>query len=151
MEDFGSRRARFDSYIQRWRTELGERFTCPCCAYPTLHMRGQYEICPLCRWEDDNQDDPKADRVWGGPNGDYSLSEARLNFAEHMIMYRVNETAIFPQNPRLLVVKRELIDLYERMALAELPQDAAGLLAKETDFIRRLLIIPQQIMPLPGR
>jgi len=26
-------------------------------------------ICPVCFWEDDGQDDPKAHKVWGGPNG----------------------------------------------------------------------------------
>jgi hypothetical protein len=38
-------------------------------------------MCHLCAWEDDGQDDAEADEVWCGPNGDYSLTEARLNFA----------------------------------------------------------------------
>jgi hypothetical protein len=33
-----------------------------------LSERGGYEICRLCNWEDDGQDDPHAEEVWGGPN-----------------------------------------------------------------------------------
>jgi hypothetical protein len=44
-------------------------------------------VCPLCWWEDDGQDDPRADEVWGGPNGGLSLTEARRNFRDHMTMY----------------------------------------------------------------
>jgi hypothetical protein len=52
-----------------------------------LSERGGYDICDLCNWEDDGQDDPNADEVWGGPNGAYSLAQARLNFREHLVMY----------------------------------------------------------------
>ena len=69
----------------------GVSYTCPCCGYPTLAERGGYEICEICNWEDDGQDDPHADEVWGGPNGDYSLSEARANFEAHLTMYRKND------------------------------------------------------------
>lgn len=44
-------------------------------------------MCQICWWEDDGQDDSTADEVWGGPNGDYSLSAARANFASHGHMY----------------------------------------------------------------
>ncbi|WP_446470290.1 CPCC family cysteine-rich protein [Xenorhabdus stockiae] len=26
---------------------------CPCCCYLTLIERGQYDVCPVCQWEDD--------------------------------------------------------------------------------------------------
>jgi hypothetical protein len=55
-------------------------YRCPCCAYKTLHERGGYEICPVCFWEDDEQDDHDADEVRGGPNGTLSLSDGRKNF-----------------------------------------------------------------------
>jgi cysteine-rich CPCC protein len=42
--------------------------------------RAAYEICDVCWWEDDGQDDPHADERWGGPNGSLTLSEARENF-----------------------------------------------------------------------
>lgn len=47
----------------------------------TLDERGGYEICPVCLWEDDGQDDHDADRVRGGPNGGLSLAQARRNYA----------------------------------------------------------------------
>jgi hypothetical protein len=53
---------------------------CPCCGYLTLTERSGYEICGVCFWEDDGQDDPEADEVWGGPNGSLSLAQARENF-----------------------------------------------------------------------
>lgn len=62
---------------------------CPCCGYRTLNERAAYEICPICWWEDDGQDDADADAdtVRGGPNGEYSLALARANFADHFDMY----------------------------------------------------------------
>ncbi|GGK46377.1 membrane protein [Planomonospora parontospora subsp. parontospora] len=55
-------------------------YACPCCGYVTLDERGGFEICPVCFWEDDGQDDPDADVVLGGPNGRLSLTQARRNF-----------------------------------------------------------------------
>ncbi|MGP3999754.1 CPCC family cysteine-rich protein [Streptomyces sp. 8N706] len=53
---------------------------CPCCGFLTLGRRGWYEICPVCGWEDDGQDDHNADEYIGGPNR-VSLSEARRNYS----------------------------------------------------------------------
>lgn len=54
---------------------------CLVCEYLTVHIRGDYEICPVCFWEDDLlSNDP--DEVEGGPNGDLSLNMARTNFLE---------------------------------------------------------------------
>lgn len=50
---------------------------CPCCGDPTLTTRDDFEICAVCRWQDDGQDDHDADEVRGGPNGDLSLTQAR--------------------------------------------------------------------------
>lgn len=55
---------------------------CPCCQFATLPERGAYEICPVCFWEDEDQDDQDIEAVRGGPNGTLSLLQARLNFAE---------------------------------------------------------------------
>jgi hypothetical protein len=60
----------------------GGPYACPCCGYLTLSERGGFEICDVCFWEDDGQDDPDADVVRGGPNRGLSLTEARRNFAE---------------------------------------------------------------------
>jgi hypothetical protein len=58
----------------------GGPHTCPCCGYLTLRERGGYEICPVCLWEDDGQDELDAAVVRGGPNGGLSLAQARRNF-----------------------------------------------------------------------
>jgi hypothetical protein len=55
-------------------------YRCPCCGCKTLYGRGGFEICDVCFWEDDGQDDADADEVRGGPNGSLSLTQARANF-----------------------------------------------------------------------
>jgi Cysteine-rich CPCC len=61
-------------------SERHKSYRCPCCGFKTLYGKGHYEICPVCFWEDDGQDDHDADDVRGGPNGTLSLTEARANF-----------------------------------------------------------------------
>ena len=63
------------------RPRDGGPYPCPCCGFVTLPERGIYELCPVCWWEDDGQDDHDADQVRGGPNGVLSLTEARRNFS----------------------------------------------------------------------
>jgi hypothetical protein len=60
--------------------EEGGPYRCPCCRKRTLAERGGFEICAVCFWEDDGQDDHDADVVRGGPNGALSLTEARENY-----------------------------------------------------------------------
>jgi hypothetical protein len=60
--------------------EPAKTYRCPCCDFRTLFGRGQDEICEVCFWQDDGQDDHDADVVLGGPNKNLSLAEARLNF-----------------------------------------------------------------------
>ena len=55
-------------------------YGCPCCKYKTLRGRAGFEICPVCYWEDDGQDEHDADDVRGGPNGDLSLRRAQDNY-----------------------------------------------------------------------
>ena len=75
LTDFHKRRKLFDEFIK----EKGIKFfTCPSCGYPTLNERGEYEICSICDWEDDNQDDSDADEISGGPNSTLSLTKSRL-------------------------------------------------------------------------
>lgn len=63
-------------------TADGSRYHCPCCRCLTLPARADYDICPICFWEDDGQDDPNAGTVHGGPNGTLSLTVARANYRE---------------------------------------------------------------------
>lgn len=53
---------------------------CPCCFCRTLSERATFEICAVCFWEDDGQDDDDAEVVRGGPNGALSLTQARANY-----------------------------------------------------------------------
>ncbi len=53
---------------------------CPCCGVCTLGVRGDYEICPVCWWEDDGQDNHNANTVMGGPNYHLSLTRGRINY-----------------------------------------------------------------------
>ena len=55
---------------------------CPCCLCQTLGERGSFEICPVCLWEDDGQDDDNAEAV-SGVNGSLSLVEARANYRSY--------------------------------------------------------------------
>ena len=99
------------------KEESDEFYTCPCCGYNTLRERGGYEICYLCDWEDDGQDDSDADKVRGGPNGDYSLTEARENFEKYYTQYRPSDTRAF----RLSVgrneveLKKRIIDKFDKL------------------------------------
>jgi cysteine-rich CPCC protein len=60
--------------------QAGRRFRCPCCKHLTLSSRGYYEICKVCFWEDDGQDEHDAEIVRGGPNSDLSLRQAQENY-----------------------------------------------------------------------
>ena len=64
-------------------TEEIKTYRCPCCKFRTLHGRGGFEMCPVCWWEDDGQDEHNAEEVRGGPNGTLSLGQARINFEKY--------------------------------------------------------------------
>lgn len=53
---------------------------CPCCGRASLEELGAYEICRVCGWEDDGQDNKDADIAFGGPNGRLSLTQARVDW-----------------------------------------------------------------------
>ncbi|KWS06324.1 hypothetical protein AZ78_3879 [Lysobacter capsici AZ78] len=72
---------------------------CPCCDRKTLGERGGYEICAVCGWEDDGQDDDNADEVLGGPNGALSLTQARVNYRQFGASARERVTRVRPPRP----------------------------------------------------
>lgn len=74
---------RYTSFENVTKPESDNKWPCPCCGFRTLPERGGYDICEVCFWEDDGQDDHDADTVRGGPNYELSLAQARLNFAEY--------------------------------------------------------------------
>jgi hypothetical protein len=91
------------------------RVNCPCCGFPTLEARNEDEICRLCSWQDDGQEDPRADEVWGGPNEDYSLTEARVNFKKHLTMRRENTDTRTVHRNREETTKPLLMAAYQKL------------------------------------
>nr|WP_242689216.1 CPCC family cysteine-rich protein [Pedobacter sp. SYSU D00535] len=79
LADFSTRRNAFDNFIKDNNLKL---FTCPGCGFPTLVERGVHDICDVCNWQDDNQDEESADEIWGGPNSRLSLTDNRLNIGK---------------------------------------------------------------------
>ena len=88
------------------------RATCPCCGYTTLSRRAADDICQVCYWHDDGQDDPEADLERGGPNR-LSLTAARINF----LRLGASEERLLPH------VRRPRED-EERLRLFELKGDS---------------------------
>jgi hypothetical protein len=84
------------------------RARCPCCLFSTLKENGGFEICVICWWEDDGQNDQDAGEVRGGPNSDYSLTDARKNFADHGHMYDEGQGIQVVEQPS--AARRELVD-----------------------------------------
>src|SRR6218665_918745 len=120
----------FDFYINEFKNSpkggyktFDKYFLCPCCYFPTLTERQDFDICFLCDWEDDGQDDHNADMVLGGPNHSYSLTEARENFKNHLTSYRPTDKHGFERTTvkkgpdqkvifDLTVIKKQIMDKY---------------------------------------
>jgi len=80
-EERSRREAWFDQYNARVNARLRDLpLRCPCCGCRTLTKRINFEVCDVCYWEDDGQDDGDADECRGGPNGSLSLRQARANY-----------------------------------------------------------------------
>jgi len=94
---------------------FGDFFLCPCCGYPTLTERGGYDICLICWWEDDGQDDASADEIWGGPNSDYSLTEARENFKKYQTHFRPEDSTQFQRTTKEIELKKVIFGKYDEL------------------------------------
>lgn len=57
---------------------------CPCCGYKTLPGRGDYDLCPVCWWEDDGTEPWE----YSGPNGQ-TLVEAQQAYLAERRPYRL--------------------------------------------------------------
>ncbi|NJM76596.1 MAG: hypothetical protein HC852_13445 [Acaryochloridaceae cyanobacterium RU_4_10] len=117
-------------------TILSKRCNCPCCGYPTLGQLNAYEICELCNWEDDGQDDANAEEVRGGPNADYSLAEARRNFKVYRVTYAPErDQRITGADSKLEYdTKGQLITAFEKLrSAATLESTAIELKIKELE------------------
>lgn len=94
--------------------DIRSRSTCPCCGYPTLQRRIEYEICQICWWEDDGQDDADAEEK-GGANDEISLNQARSNFSEYMISFNSDDERFKRIGKQTLEKREQLILLYEQI------------------------------------
>ena len=58
------------------------KYKCPCCGYYTFDKKveGNYEICPVCFWEDDPTQ--MADPLCEGGANKNNLMQARRNYLE---------------------------------------------------------------------
>jgi hypothetical protein len=74
-------------------------YRCPCCKFKTLHGRGQDEICKVCFWHDDGQDEEEADQIRGGPNYSLSLRQAQINFRRFGAVEERHRTHVRPPLP----------------------------------------------------
>ncbi|KAA0543107.1 hypothetical protein FZW96_20930 [Bacillus sp. BGMRC 2118] len=61
-----------------------KKLACPCCGYRTMEGDGNYEICPICFWEDDPF---QKENVYSLGANHIPLIEAQLNY----IKYGVSE------------------------------------------------------------
>jgi len=104
-----------DNNFKRQFKKFLDKYVCPCCDYPTLGSRMHNEICGLCDWEDDGQDDDNADEVVSGPNADYSLTEARRNFQRHLTMYRPSDKERFVRFGKERI--KEIKDIYDHLLM----------------------------------
>lgn len=91
-----------------WQNDAARRShrPCPCCGYPNLGAGDPYgvepEQCIVCGWIDEWDGEKNTGEVrpvpdpddpldWEWPNWGYSLTEARKNFEERGVMFRVGD------------------------------------------------------------
>lgn len=77
---FQERRKTINKYIEQNGLELT---VCPGCGFPSFSKDWYQQICSVCNWQHDGQDDPQEDESWGGPNK-ISLTENRLNICKSL-------------------------------------------------------------------
>ena len=65
--------------INVYGDEINQKVKCPCCHFYTLSSKSNYDICPICHWEDDGSNEEQYSAV-----NHNSLSEYRnIFFLEH--------------------------------------------------------------------
>lgn len=122
------------------------RYKCPCCGYPTLDSEAGYDICTICNWEDDGQSEEDADEILGGPNGEYSLTQARDNFRKYMCMYEPGKDMRLTggDTTEEIELKKELMLAYESI------KDYTKLKNYKEEY-KRVLDIEQKIFNISKR
>lgn len=127
----------------KWRetaprgVKVRDRFLCPCCFMPTLTRRGSYEICAICFWEDDGQDNEDADVYLGGPNHGLTLTEARHNFDRFRTMYPP-EHALYAEQKVTETLRLSLYTVMSEALTKNSKQSWQDMLAVEKQFNRKM-------------
>jgi hypothetical protein len=141
LRQFQERREVFDKFLKE--NNMG-MFTCPGCGYPTLGERAGYEICSVCNWEDDGQDDVEAGEVRGGPNHGLTLIQNRVMIGRVLgeLAHQINGTInLDPQEVLTILDKHNQV-----MRKIEIPMDvtledpAWKMWNEEHDRLKRQLI-----------
>lgn len=97
-----------------------------------------YEICYLCFWEDDGQGEDELAEVCGGPNGEYSLKEARDNFKNHYLMYDKEDDTVI-QGVQQVNLKEQAIRLFEQLEKEEIKSNGFQKIVEEIESNKRKL------------
>ena len=63
--------------------KIDAMYSCPCCGYRTLPEQGDYDLCPVCWWEDDGVEPWE----YSGPNAQ-TLVEAQQEYLAERRPYR---------------------------------------------------------------
>lgn len=122
---------------------------CPCCNFLTKEFANDFEICPICFWQDDGQNDMDSDKIKGGPNKDYSLTEARQNFQRNYTMFRPSDKELFNytrekknKNGKVVLnkvsIKKKVIRIFAELQEASSP-DTQLSLSKDIDKLIKKL------------
>lgn len=153
LTEFHYRRVHYDTYLQANDISL---HTCPGCGFPTLPARGEFDICEVCSWQDDGQDDHansilavlEVDGiVIAGPNGRLTLKENRINIGRMLESFitlidgEVDfDTARVLKTIEYYQVRRA--EIGDRMTGEELPQDHIWIEWKEVgkDLLAALVV-----------
>ena len=166
FEQLRSRRRAFEHCVQDLEVEAAARSltdtyfgarlaVCPCCGYPSIGERANFSICSLCGWEDDGQDDAPtdcfvADEIAGGPNSDYSLTEARYNFVNYRQQYRPSDVRLFARYVATWPSRERIIRAYEALLPEADPVTYIDALPNINRLYKRLYEVAFE-KPYPGK
>lgn len=77
------------------------------------------DICPVCFWEGDGQDDHDVAVVRGGPNGSLSLEQARRNFLAFGASEERRRAHVRPARPEELSEGKQSLRICARRVLGK--------------------------------
>lgn len=153
LAEFFNRREHYNTYLQA--NDIA-RHTCPGCGFPSLAARGGFDICDICNWEDDGQDDQASSILAGlqvdgilmaGPNGRLSLKDNRINIGRMLESnMALTDGEVDFDTARVLKTieyyQQRKHEIDERMTGDELPQDHIWMEWKEVskDLLAALVV-----------